>query len=144
MALGFLRIAAFGMLIPVLGGLAFAVISLVSGSIERNPTAYDFAISGISLGGFLMAMMTNLGVLWLDGHLTGQWTQSASGPLNPGRLISLAPLGCVACYGFVAVVLWVVAGLANGFEGFAWPLLWGLLGAGAGFLYQHLHKTLPP
>ena len=101
-------------------------------------------MSGITLGGFLMAMTTTLGVIWLDGHLTGQWTQGASSrPMNPGRLISLLPLGCVAFYGFVAVVLWLVSGLANGFVGFAWPVLWGLLGAGAGILYRYLQRKLP-
>jgi hypothetical protein len=145
-ALAFLRVFALIMLVPLAGAFGIAMAAAVRGSVERNPTPETFIVSALSLAGFLMTMATWLALLWLDGHLTGQWSQRRflQKAVNPGRLMGLLSLGCVGFQSFLAVLIWSAAAVVNGLQGIAWPLLWGSVGIAAVILYLYLEKRLAP
>jgi hypothetical protein len=145
-ALAFLRIFGLVMLVPLAGAFGIAMTAVVRGSVERNPAAETFIVSALSLAGFLLTMATWLALLWLAGHLTGQWSQRrfSQKMVNPGRLMALLSLGCLGFEAFLAVLIWSVAAVVNGRQGIAWPLLWGSAGVAAVILYRQLEKKLPP
>lgn len=144
----FLQLAVLATIPPLLVAAFVLVASLVVGPFESERMGLAFGFSFGSLAVFLFLLEMILGLYWLERHLNRrpfafatQW--KADAPAHPLRLLCLPALFVVAAYGLVSVCICLAAFLDDATGKWLWLLVWGTLGAAAGWLFMHLDRTLP-
>lgn len=127
-----------------------AMASLFMASFQSDLISGAFMTSGAALGSFLILMMIALGSDWLARHVRAtavmnpQWSARFQRPIHPIHQIFLPPLGCVMCYSFLAVLMWLPSIFHTALaESWPWPVTWIVIGLGAMYLFHLLEEKMP-
>jgi len=145
----FLRLLALAMIVPLLGSCLFAFVSLIVGVPPLSSFPRSLLFSCMGLGSFLLVLTMMTGIAWLESHLNRSDVPFASSwvanrPGHPARRWVLPAVGGVALYGYLAVLMWIVATLEReGAPSIGWPLIWGTVAIGATILLRYLRTKLP-
>jgi hypothetical protein len=149
LTLQFLRLLMVVMIFPLLGAGFLAFMSLMVGAFSSAPVPESLAFSLMGLGSFVLMLTMITGTAWMECHLNQSPVPFASAwvagrPAHPARKLILPPVGCIAFYGYAAVLLWIPSHLDEGSDRtFGWPLVWGSAAVVATLLHRYLKAKLP-
>lgn len=142
MTLVILRVFACTLVIPLIGMgfLLFAV--MFTGSFTPAPDLEMFVSGFVGLAGLSVIWAMISGAILLDGQMRFQGSDKVLP--HPARNLLLPPLACITAFSGLTVLVWLPSNLLNDItRTYPWPLVWGLTGTGAFFLFRWVEKTYP-
>jgi hypothetical protein len=143
--MGFVRLVAMVMILPLVGAAFGALFTVLGGAIAENPVpeALLTALVLVILTGVMLAMIGGAG--WLVEHMKCRHLGLAGNRrAHPGRQVCLPTLMVIAIYGLVAVLSWIPSNLKNDFvRTYPWAVVWSCISTGAVLLARHLDRNLP-